>query len=162
MRQQIIGQWVKAGELTDLSSMIKRDEVARILVRAINKEEKEASLAEYLEKANKLGLFNGVVSTEFISKQDAVKILNNANQIKNGSNNEGVKEISVEDFMKNPGNFGYELSPDGNYITFASAWESRSNVFVKKMNDDSEPIRVSSSKDRDIAGFSGKMILYFI
>jgi len=156
MRQQIIGQWVKAGELTDLSSMIKRDEVARILVRAINKEEKEASLAEYLEKANKLGLFNGVVSTEFISKQDAVKILNNANQIKNGSNNEGVKEISVEDFMKNPGNFGYELSPDGNYITFASAWESRSNVFVKKMNDDSEPIRVSSSKDRDIAGFFWK------
>lgn len=156
MRQQIIGQWVKAGELTDLSSMIKRDEVARILVRAINKEEKEASLAEYLEKANKLGLFNGVVSTEFITKQDAVKILNNANQIKNGSNNEGVKEISVEDFMKNPGNFGYELSPDGNYITFASAWESRSNVFVKKMNDDSEPIRVSSSKDRDIAGFFWK------
>lgn len=156
MRQQIIGQWVKAGELTDLSSMIKRDEVARILVRAINKEEKEASLAEYLEKANKLGLFNGVVSTEFILKQDAVKILNNANQIKNGSNNEGVKEISVEDFMKNPGNFGYELSPDGNYITFASAWESRSNVFVKKMNDDSEPIRVSSSKDRDIAGFFWK------
>lgn len=156
MRQQIIGQWVKAGELTDLSSMIKRDEVARILVRAINKEEKEASLADYLEKANKLGLFNGVVSTEFISKQDAVKILNNAKQIKNGSNNEGVKEISVEDFMKNPGNFGYELSPDGNYITFASAWESRSNVFVKKMNDDSEPIRVSSSKDRDIAGFFWK------
>lgn len=156
MRQQIIGQWVMAGELTDLSSMIKRDEVARILVRAVNKEEKEASLAEYLEKANKLGLFNGVVSTEFISKQDAVKILDNANQIKNGSNNEGVKEISVEDFMKNPGNFGYELSPDGNYITFASAWESRSNVFVKKMNDDSEPIRVSSSKDRDIAGFFWK------
>ncbi|WP_445478344.1 prolyl oligopeptidase family serine peptidase [Lysinibacillus irui] len=156
MRQQIIGQWVKAGELTDLSSMIKRDEVARILVRAINKEEKEASLAEYLEKANKLGLFNGVVSAEFISKQDAVKILSNAKQIKNGSNNEGVKEISVEDFVKNPGNFGYELSPDGNYITFASAWESRSNVFVKKMNDDSEPIRVSSSKDRDIAGFFWK------
>ncbi len=156
MRQQIIGQWVMAGELTDLSLMIKRDEVARILVRAINKEEKEASLAEYLEKANKLGLFNGVESTEFISKQDAVKILNNAKQIKNGSNNEGVKEISVEDFMKNPGNFGYELSPDGNYITFASAWESRSNVFVKKMNDDSEPIRVSSSKDRDIAGFFWK------
>ncbi|MGR6903745.1 S9 family peptidase [Lysinibacillus sp. G01H] len=157
MRQQIIDKWVKAGEFTDLSLTIKRDEVARILVRALNKEEKETSLAEYLEKANKIGLFNGLSSnTEAISKQDAVKILNNAKQIKNGSNHEGVKEISVEDFMKNPGNFGYELSPDGNYITFSSAWENRSNVFVKKMNDDSEPVRVSNSKDRDVAGFFWK------
>ncbi|HBT71188.1 MAG TPA: S9 family peptidase, partial [Lysinibacillus sp.] len=84
------------------------------------------------------------------------KILNKEKQIKNGANNKGVKEISVEAFMKNPGNFGYELSPDGNYITFASAWNNRSNVFVKKMNDDSEPVRVSNSKDRDIAGFFWK------
>ena len=157
MRQQIIDKWVKTGEFTDLSLTIKREEAARILVRALNKEEKEASLADYLEKANKIGLFNGLsLNTEAISKQDAVKILNNAKQIKNGSNHEGVKEISVEDFMKNPGNFGYELSPDGNYITFSSAWENRSNVFVKKMNDDSEPVRVSNSKDRDVAGFYWK------
>ena len=157
MRQQIIDKWVKAGEFTDLSLTIKRDEAARILVRALNKEEKEASLADYLEKANKIGLFNGLsLNTEAMSKQDAVKILNNAKQIKNGSNHEGVKEISVEDFMKNPGNFGYELSPDGNYITFSSAWENRANVFVKKMNDDSEPVRVSNSKDRDVAGFYWK------
>ncbi len=157
MRQQIIDTWVKAEEFADLNLSIKRDEAARILVRALNKEEKEASLAEYLEKANKLGIFKNVsVSTDAIAKQDAVKMLNNAKQIKNGSNNKGVKEISVEDFMKNPGNFGYELSPDGNYITFASAWNNRSNVFVKKMNDDSEPVRVSNSKDRDIAGFFWK------
>lgn len=157
MRQQIIDKWVKAGEFTDLSLTIKRDEAARILVRALNKEEKETSLADYLEKANKIGLFSGLsLNTEAISKQDAVKILNNAKQIKNGSNHEGVKEISVEDFMKNPGNFGYELSPDGNYITFSSAWENRANVFVKKMNDDSEPVRVSNSKDRDVAGFYWK------
>jgi len=133
MRQQIKDQWVKAGEITDLSSTIKHDQAARILVRAVDKEEKETSLAEYLEKANKLGFFNGVTSsTDFITKQDVAKLLNNVKNIKNGSNNEGVKQISVEDFMKNPGNFGYELSPDGNYITFASAWENRSNVFVKK------------------------------
>jgi len=157
MRQQIIDKWVKTGEFTDLSLTIKREEAARILVRALNKEEKEASLADYLEKANKIGLFNGLsLNTEAMSKQDAVKILNNAKQIKNGSNHEGVKEISVEDFMKNPGNFGYELSPDGNYITYSSAWENRANVFVKKMNDDSEPVRVSNSKDRDVAGFFWK------
>ncbi len=153
MRQQIIATWVKDEELKDLTLAIKRDEAARILVRALNKEEKEATLAEYKEKAAKLGLFTGLlISDNTVSKQDAVKILNNAKQVKNGTNNEGVKEISVEDFMKSPGNFGYQLSPDGNYITFSSAWENRSNVFVKKMGDDSEPIRVSSSKDRDIAG----------
>ncbi|MGE7673525.1 S9 family peptidase [Lysinibacillus sp. NPDC094403] len=157
MRQQIIDQWVKGEELKDLSVHIKRDEAARILVRALNKEEKETTLADYQEKANKLGLFNGLSASETISKQDAVKILNNAKNVKNGvSNNEGVKEISVEGFMKNPGNVGYELSPDGNYITYASAWENRSNVFVKKMNDDSEPVRVSNSKDRDIGGFFWK------
>lgn len=157
MRQKIKDQWVKAGEISDLSATIKRDQAARILVRAVDKEEKETSLTEYLEKANKLGFFNGVSSsTDFITKQDAGKLLNNVKQIKNGSNNEGIKEISVEDFVKNPGNFGYELSPDGNYITFASAWENRSNVFVKKMNDTSEPVRVSSSKDRDVAGFFWK------
>ncbi|WP_285397831.1 S9 family peptidase [Lysinibacillus sp. fls2-241-R2A-57] len=152
MRKQIIDQWVKGEELKDLGANIKRDEAARILVRALDKEEKETTLAEYQEKANKLGLFNGLSNSETITKQDAVKILNNAKKVKNGVSNEGVKEISVEDFMKNPGNFGYELSPDGNYITFTAPWENRSNVFVKKMNDDSEPVRVSSSKDRDIAG----------
>ncbi|MGA3675519.1 prolyl oligopeptidase family serine peptidase [Lysinibacillus agricola] len=152
MRQQIISQWVKSEELKDLSADIKRDEAARILVRALDKEEKETTLAEYREKANKLGLFNGLSNSETISKQDAVKILNNAKKVQNGVNNEGVKEISVEDFMKNPGSFGHSLSPDGNYITYSAEWENRSNVFVKKMNDDSEPVRVSSSTDRDIAG----------
>lgn len=153
MRQQIIATWVKGEELKDLTLAIKRDEAARILVRALNKEEKESTLAEYKEKAAKLGLYTGLlISDNTLSKQDAVKMLNNAKQVKNGTNNEGVKEISVEDFMKSPGNFGYQLSPDGNYITFSSAWENRSNVFVKKMGDDSEPVRVSSSKDRDIAG----------
>ncbi|WP_107925256.1 S9 family peptidase [Lysinibacillus parviboronicapiens] len=152
MRQQIIDKWVKGEELKDLSVHIKRDEAARILVRALNKEDKETTLAEYQEKANKLGLFNGLSNSETISKQDAVKILNNAKNVKNGVSNEGVKEISVEDFMKNPGSFGYSLSPDGNYLTYSAAWENRSNVFVKKMNDDSEPVRVSSSTDRDISG----------
>lgn len=153
MRQQIIATWVKGEELKDLTLAIKRDEAARILVRALNKEEKESTLAEYQEKAAKLGLYTGLlISDNTLSKQDAVKMLNNAKQVKNGTNNEGVKEISVEDFMKSPGNFGYQLSPDGNYITFSSAWENRSNIFVKKMGDDSEPVRVSSSKDRDIAG----------
>ncbi len=95
MRQQIIDNWVKAEELTDLAVAISRDEAARILVRALNKEEQEASLAAYWEKANKLGLWNGVsINNEFISKQDANKILSNAKNIKNATNNEGVLAMS--------------------------------------------------------------------
>ncbi|WP_418895874.1 S9 family peptidase [Sporosarcina cyprini] len=67
------------------------------------------------------------------------------------ANTKEVKEISVEDFMRNPGELDYELSPDGEYISFSSAWENRMNVYVQKMHGDGEPVRVSSSKDRDVA-----------
>ena len=40
MRQKFKDQWVKAGEISDLSATIKRDQAARILVRAVDKEEK--------------------------------------------------------------------------------------------------------------------------
>ena len=157
MRQQVIDDWVKDGELKNLNFNIKHDEVARILVRALGQEENEKSLTEYKSKAETLGLFKGI-SNEFttITEKDATMILENSLNIKNHTDNKGVKEISVEDFVRNPGNFAYELSPDGNYITYASDWENRLNLFVKKMNDESEPVRVSNSKDRDIGGFFWK------
>ncbi|MFJ7738231.1 S9 family peptidase [Lysinibacillus sp. NPDC097287] len=157
MRQQVIAEWVKDGELKNLNFYIKHDEVARILVRALGQEENEKSLTEYKAKADKLGLFKGI-SNEFttITEKDATIILNNCLNIKNPTDDKGVKEISVDDFMRNPGDFGYVLSPDGNYITFTSEWENRLNVFVKKMNDDSEPVRVSNSKDRNVGGFFWK------
>lgn len=157
MRQQVIAEWVKDGELKNENFNIKHDEVARVLVRALGQEENEKSLTEYKAKAEVLGLFEGI-SKEFttITEKDATIILSNSLKVKNATDNKGVKEISVEDFMRNPGNVAYELSPDGNYITYASDWENRLNVFVKKMNDDSEPVRVSNSKDRDIGGFFWK------
>ena len=157
MRQQVIADWVKDGELENLDFNITHYEIARILVRALGKEENEKKLTEYKVKADKLGLFKGI-STHYstVSKKDATIIFENFLAIKNGTKDQGVKEISVEDFMRNPGNMGYELSPDGNYITFASDWESRLNVFVKKMDDDSEPVRVSNVQDRNIAAFFWK------
>lgn len=162
MRQQIINEWVHEGELADLTATIHRDEIARILVRALGQETNEKSLEDYRKKAEQLELFAGITN-KTLSKQDAITALNNAKNIKNKVNNDAVAEIAVEDFVKNPGNFAYELSPDGQYITFISGWENRANVFVKKMGDDSEPIRVTSSKDRDIAGFFWKddTLLYF-
>lgn len=169
MRAEILKQWIKDGELTDREAEIKRGEVARILIRALGKEEEEASLAEYVQSAQKLGLLAGYPDGSLRESSPAnlaevTVILNNYNKVKYADiDNTGVKPISVEDFMRHPGSFGYVLSPDGNYISYVSAWENRSNVFVKKMNDESEPIRVTSSKDRDIAAFFWKndRILYF-
>ena len=157
MRQQVIADWVKDGELKNLDFSIKQGEVARILVRALGQEENEKSLTEYKEKADKVGLFKGISSdVSTITEKEASIIFDNYLNIKNATDDKGVKEISVEDFMRNPGNMAYELSPDGNYITYASDWENRLNVFVKKMNDESEPVRVSNSKDRNIGGFFWK------
>ena len=157
MRQQVIADWVKDDELKNLDFNITHYEIARILVRALGKEENEKKLTEYKVKADKLGLFKGI-STQYrtVTEKDAATIFENYLTIKNGTSDKGVNEISVEDFMRNPGNMGYELSPDGNYITYASDWESRLNVFVKKMDDNSEPVRVSNVQDRNISAFFWK------
>ena len=44
MRQQVIADWVKDGELKNLSFHIKQDEIARILVRALGQEENEKKI----------------------------------------------------------------------------------------------------------------------
>ncbi len=165
MRAEMINSWVRTGELKNRKAYIKREEIARVLIRALGVEKKEKSLADYLKSANKLGLFKGVsAKSKTITVKEMETILENSKKVKNkGITDKGVKEISVEDFMKNPGSFGYQLSPDGNYISYASEWKNRSNVFVKKMNSKSKPVRVTSSTDRDIAGFFWKdnQVLYY-
>lgn len=157
MRAEVVDNWVNKGELKNLKANITQEEIARVLIRALGVEKAEKSLADYKKSANNLGLFKDISKDKRITPKDLELIFNNYKDVKNKAiNDKGVQEISVEDFMKNPGNFGYQLSPDGNYISYASSWESRSNVFVKEMNSDNEPVRVTSSKDRDIAGFFWK------
>lgn len=152
MRQEILDDWVKLGELEDEKAYVTQDQVARVLVRALGQQDL-STLVGYKKQANSLGLFKGIEKNKRLTVTDVHIIFGNYEAIKNKDiTNKGVKEVSVEDFMRNPGNFGYQLSTDGNYISFASEWESRSNVFVKDMNSDADPVRVTSSKDRDIAG----------
>ncbi|TNJ64183.1 S9 family peptidase [Paenibacillus hemerocallicola] len=168
MRQEKVRQWVRAGELADRESPIKRGEIARILVRAMGKETVEKSLDDYVRTASRLGIVNGYPDRSMREEnaatlaEAAVMLDNYRNAVSASIDNAGVAPLSVEDFMKNPGSFAYELSPDGNYISYAAEWERRSNVFVKKMDGSGEPVRVSSSKDRDIAAFfwKGERVLY--
>lgn len=159
---------VTDGDFTSLDAPIKRGEIARILVRALGKEQDEKSLTDYAERAKTLGLLKGFPDGKLhennaATLREAASALENVVKLsRSGIDNKGVPQISVEDFMRNPGSFSYQLSPDGNYISYAASWENRSNVFVQKMDGSSEPVRVTSSKDRDISGFfwKGDHILY--
>jgi len=157
MRAEIIDTWLGDYKFENTSDYITQQQVALILVKALGVETDEETLADYRKTAAKLGLFKGITILQPITKTEVYKLFSNVEDYQNKDiDNTGVQKISVEDFMRNPGSLAYQLSPDGQYISYASEWESRLNVFVKNMNDDSEPVRVTSTTDRDIAGFFWK------
>ncbi|MEK3934505.1 S9 family peptidase [Sporosarcina sp. FSL W7-1349] len=164
MRDEIVNRWVLPGELDGRKAAITNGEAARITIRALGIEDDEKSLEDYLNTAKTQRLFNAHVQVNApLTAAELSTVLSGYKTAPaHGITDAGVDEISVEDFMKNPGDFGYELSPDGNYISYSSSWENRFNVFVKEMGEDSEPVRVTSSKDHDIVASFWKddQILY--
>ncbi|MEX2595396.1 MAG: S9 family peptidase [Salibacteraceae bacterium] len=60
--------------------------------------------------------------------------------------------IPLEDFFKNPERTSYQISPDGSYYSYLAPWENRKNIFVEHI-ETGETKRVTSQKDRDIAGY---------
>ena len=69
--------------------------------------------------------------------------------------------IPVENFFKNPENFGWRISPDGEYISYLSPYKGHTNVFVRKIAD-SVAIPVTSDSVRNIFDYQwkGNRILY--
>ncbi|NLI14819.1 MAG: S9 family peptidase, partial [candidate division Zixibacteria bacterium] len=66
-----------------------------------------------------------------------------------------AKIIPMRDFFRNPEKAYFQISPDGNYISFTQPYESRMNVFVQKRGSD-EIKRVTSITDRDISEYFWK------
>lgn len=64
-------------------------------------------------------------------------------------------KIPVRDFFKNPVSRGYDLSPDGQTLSFLQPWESRMNVFIRPTAG-GEAKRLTSEKDRDIRTYAWK------
>nr|WP_248513670.1 S9 family peptidase [Sporosarcina sp. NCCP-2222] len=151
MRDDIVKRWTSNADWNHDKSITK-GELAKVLVHALQLEDQEKTTADYLQTAKIHGLLKIYSQAEeTVTVEEMENILDHAKAFASKDvGNKGVKEISVEDFMKNPGDADYEMSPDGEYISFSSEWENRMNVFVKKMHEDSEPIRVTSSTDRDI------------
>lgn len=157
MRTEVIENWLGDYEFENTSNYITEKQAALILVKALGAETNEETLDDYRKTAEKLGFFKGVSDLRPITKAKVYKMFSNVKDYQNKDiDNTGVKEISVEDFMRNPGSLGYQLSPDGEYIAYAAEWQSRLNVFIKNMDDESEPVRVTSTTDRDIAGLFWK------
>lgn len=157
MRTEVIENWLGDYEFENTSNYITEKQAALILVKALGAETNEETLDDYRKTAEKLGFFKGVSDLKPITKAKVYKMFSNVKDYQNKDiDNTGVQEISVEDFMRNPGSLGYQLSPDGEYIAYAAEWQSRLNVFIKNMDDESEPVRVTSTTDRDIAGLFWK------
>ena len=66
-----------------------------------------------------------------------------------------AKLISLRDFFRNPERSSFQVSPDGNSISFMQPYQSRMNVFVQPRAG-GEAVRVTSETERDIAGYFWK------
>jgi dipeptidyl aminopeptidase/acylaminoacyl peptidase len=65
------------------------------------------------------------------------------------------KQIPMRDFFKNPEKAYFQVSPDGNYISFTQPYEKRMNIFIQpRMGGEAK--RVTSVTDRDLAGYFWK------
>lgn len=87
---------------------------------------------------------------------------NNSNQESNAMNIQKVRNIDLKDFFKNPEKTAYQISPQGNYISYMAPSKNRLNVFVRPI-DSGEAMQITFVDDRDIAAYmwaSESRILY--
>src|SRR5580658_1260624 len=65
------------------------------------------------------------------------------------------KLIPLRDFFRNPERSGFQVSPDGNSISFMQPYQNRMNVFVQPRAG-GQAVRVTSETERDVAGYFWK------
>jgi dipeptidyl aminopeptidase/acylaminoacyl peptidase len=65
------------------------------------------------------------------------------------------KLIPLRDFFRNPERSGFQVSPDGNSISFMQPYQNRMNVFVRPLAG-GEAMRVTNETERDVAGYFWK------
>ncbi|NWF48944.1 MAG: S9 family peptidase [Ignavibacteriaceae bacterium] len=63
--------------------------------------------------------------------------------------------IPMKDFFRNADKRSYQISPNGNYLSWMQPWNSRMNVFVQKIGDE-KAAQVTFATERDIAGYFWK------
>ena len=71
-------------------------------------------------------------------------------------------QIPLRDFFKNPERAAFQISPDGNYLSFMQPYQNRMNVFVQKRGTD-RVVKITNETERDISGYfwkSNHQIIY--
>ncbi len=64
------------------------------------------------------------------------------------------RKIALEDFFRNSERTGYQLSPDGQYISYMAPYCDRLNVFVRRVSEsDEQAVRLTHEKERSVAGY---------
>ncbi|MDD5608293.1 MAG: hypothetical protein PHY57_07260, partial [Ignavibacterium sp.] len=66
-----------------------------------------------------------------------------------------VPLIPMKDFFRNPEKRSFQISPDGNYLSFMQPVNSRMNVFIQKIGDE-QTTQITFATERDIAGYFWK------
>ena len=65
-----------------------------------------------------------------------------------------MRKIPLEDFFRNSASSGYQISPDGRFISYLAPYHNRMNVFVRPTDaQDSEALRITNETARSIAGY---------
>lgn len=65
-----------------------------------------------------------------------------------------TRQIPLEDFFRNSERTGYQLSPDGSYISYMAPYKDRLNVFVRRVDEtDEHAIRITNETKRSVAGY---------
>src|SRR5574341_177242 len=65
------------------------------------------------------------------------------------------KQIPMRDFFKNPDKAYFQVSPDGNWISFTQPYQNRMNIHVQKRGS-TEVKRITSITDRDLQTYFWK------
>jgi len=60
-----------------------------------------------------------------------------------------IKELPLKDFFKNPEKSGYQISPDGKYLSYLAPYQNRMNVHIQNL-ETNEITRITESLNRDI------------
>ncbi|MCY7409734.1 MAG: S9 family peptidase, partial [Chitinophagales bacterium] len=60
--------------------------------------------------------------------------------------------IPIEDFFRNPAKTRFQISPNGEFISFMAPWKNRLNVFTQKFGN-TEIHQVTQETERNIAGY---------
>src|SRR4051812_3231177 len=63
--------------------------------------------------------------------------------------------IPLRDFFKNPERTGYQISPDGNWISYLAPFQRRLNVHIMPRTG-GEAKQVTNETERDLAGYFWK------